>query len=75
MENLIYVCRICSYIYNPALGDPDGGIMPGTAFADIPEDWVCPICKKPKSFFKAEEPKNYSYKSIEDVNMDDLLLK
>ena len=37
-----YVCGACGYIYDPALGDPDSGIAPGTAFEDIPEDWVCP---------------------------------
>ena len=38
------VCDVCGYVYDPAVGDPDGGIAPGTAFEDIPEDWVCPIC-------------------------------
>ena len=33
-----YICTVCSYIYDPAVGDPDGGIAPGTAFEDIPED-------------------------------------
>ena len=39
-----YVCETCGYVYDPAVGDPDGGIAPGTAFEDIPEDWVCPVC-------------------------------
>jgi rubredoxin len=39
-----YVCIICGYIYDPAEGDPEGGIAPGTAFEDLPEDWVCPAC-------------------------------
>ena len=39
-----YECEPCGYIYDPAVGDPDGGIAPGTAFEDIPDDWVCPIC-------------------------------
>ena len=34
-----YVCEVCGYVYDPAVGDPDGGIAPGTAFEDIPEDW------------------------------------
>lgn len=43
-------------IYNPAAGDPDSGIAAGTAFADIPEDWKCPICgAKKKSFVPYEE--------------------
>ena len=37
-----YRCTVCEWIYDPAVGDPDGGIAAGTAFEDIPEDWVCP---------------------------------
>ena len=37
-----YVCTVCGYVYDPAEGDPDSGIAPGTAFEDIPDDWVCP---------------------------------
>ena len=39
-----YVCDPCGWIYDPEAGDPDGGIEPGTAFEDIPDDWTCPIC-------------------------------
>ena len=39
-----YVCVVCGYVYDPEQGDPDSGIEPGTAFEDIPEDWVCPLC-------------------------------
>ncbi len=39
-----YVCNLCGYIYDPAIGDPDNGVAAGTAFADLPEDWVCPDC-------------------------------
>ena len=39
-----YRCTVCEWIYDPAVGDPDGGIAPGTAFEEIPEDWVCPLC-------------------------------
>lgn len=38
-----YEC-ICSYVYDPAVGDPDNGVAAGTAFKDLPEDWVCPVC-------------------------------
>lgn len=38
-------CTICGYIYDPAIGDPDNGVAPGTAFEDLPEEWVCPLCK------------------------------
>lgn len=47
-----YRCIICDYIYDPELGDPDSGIAPGTAFEDIPEDWVCPLCGADKSNFE-----------------------
>ena len=39
-----YVCETCGYVYDPEVGDPDSGIAPGTAFEDIPDDWVCPLC-------------------------------
>jgi rubredoxin len=50
-----YVCDECGYIYDPAEGDPDAGIAPGTAFEDLPEDWVCPVCGAPKDKFTIEE--------------------
>ena len=39
-----YRCTVCEWIYDPAVGDPDGGIAAGTAFEAIPEAWVCPLC-------------------------------
>jgi len=50
-----YVCGVCGYVYDPAQGDPDSGIAPGTAFEDLPEDWVCPVCGVGKDQFEAEE--------------------
>ncbi len=50
-----YVCEICGYVYDPEKGDPDNGIEPGTAFEDLPEDWVCPICGAGKEDFTKEE--------------------
>ena len=49
-----YVCGPCGYVYNPTEGDPDNGIAPGTAFEDLPEDWVCPICGMGKEEFEEE---------------------
>ena len=49
-----YICEVCGYVYDPAVGDPDGGIAAGTAFENIPDDWVCPICGVGKSDFKPE---------------------
>lgn len=45
-------CVVCDYIYDPDQGDEDGGIAPGTAFEDIPDDWVCPICGVGKDSFE-----------------------
>ena len=50
-----YRCVICDYIYDPAEGDPDGGIAAGTAFEDIPDEWVCPVCGVGKDQFEPVE--------------------
>ena len=47
-----YLCTVCGYIYDPEAGDPDGGVEPGTAFEDIPDDWVCPECGVGKDMFE-----------------------
>lgn len=47
-----YECTVCGYIYDPAAGDPDSGIKPGTPFEDLPDDWVCPVCGAGKNEFK-----------------------
>ncbi|MEF9941403.1 MAG: rubredoxin [Lachnospiraceae bacterium] len=47
-----YVCEVCGYVYNPEDGDPDNGVVPGTAFEDISEDWVCPVCGVGKEMFQ-----------------------
>ena len=47
-----YECETVGYIYDPELGDPESGIEPGTAFEDIPDDWVCPLCGVGKDDFK-----------------------
>ena len=47
-----YKCEVCGYIYDPQLGDPDNGIEPGTAFEDLPEDWVCSLCQEGKEVFE-----------------------
>ena len=46
-----YICSVCGYVYDPEAGDPDSGIAPGTAFEDIPADWVCPLCGVGKDDF------------------------
>jgi rubredoxin len=52
----MFVCTICGFIYNPAVGDPGQGIEPGTEFRDLPETWVCPRCGA----------KQYDFAYIED---------
>ncbi|MFH1406696.1 MAG: flavin reductase [Candidatus Omnitrophota bacterium] len=49
-----YRCKICNYIYDPAVGDPDGGIVPNTPFEKLPDNWVCPVCGADKSQFVVE---------------------
>ena len=46
-----WICESCGFIYDPADGDPDGGIPPGTAFDDIPDTWFCPVCGARKKDF------------------------
>lgn len=46
-----YECEICGYIYDPEIGDEDSGVPAGTAFADLPDDWVCPLCGADKDQF------------------------
>jgi flavin reductase (DIM6/NTAB) family NADH-FMN oxidoreductase RutF/rubredoxin len=50
-----YECTVCGYIYDPEVGDPDGGIKPGTPFEEIPDDWVCPVCGAAKDEFEKME--------------------
>ena len=47
-----YVCTVCGWIYDPAVGDPDNGVAPGTSFEDISEEWVCPLCGVGKDDFE-----------------------
>ena len=49
-----YVCGICGYVYDPVAGDPKANVAPGTAWEDVPEDWVCPICGAAKDMFSKE---------------------
>lgn len=49
---LQYICHACGYIYDEEQGDPDGGLPPGTRYADIPDDWACPLCGVTKNDFE-----------------------
>ncbi|RAU20929.1 rubredoxin [Paramagnetospirillum kuznetsovii] len=50
-----YVCVVCGFVYDPAIGMPEDGISAGTAFEDIPDDWCCPDCGVSKSDFEVQE--------------------
>ena len=50
-----YVCVVCGYVYDPAEGDPDNGVEPGTPFEDIQDDWACPVCGAEKDQFEKED--------------------
>jgi Rubredoxin len=50
-----YVCVVCGYIYDPEIGDSEGGIPQNTSFEDIPDGWLCPLCGVPKSEFEKVE--------------------
>ncbi|HCM27239.1 MAG: Rubredoxin [Treponema sp. GWB1_62_6] len=50
-----YICDVCGYIYDPSVGDPDGGVKAGTSFESLPDDWVCPMCGASKSDFSVAD--------------------
>lgn len=50
-----YVCQVCGWIYDPAVGVPEKGIGPNIDFESLPDDFTCPICEAPKSEFSPEE--------------------
>ena len=50
----MYECTVCGYIYDPAEGDPDNGVEPGTPWEKVPSDWVCPLCGADKDMFEKE---------------------
>lgn len=47
-------CRVCDWVYDSNTGNPDNGVAPGTAWKDVPEDWLCPICGAGKEEFEKE---------------------
>ena len=50
-----YKCSVCGYVYDPAKGDASSGIATRTAFEDIPEEWLCPVCGAGKDAFTVSE--------------------
>lgn len=51
-----YICGVCGYNYVPKNGDQKGEVQPGTPFANLPENWKCPVCGSAKSKFKEKTP-------------------
>lgn len=51
----VYVCGACGWEYDPAKGDPDNGIAPGTPFEDLPETYECPVCGMRKAVFEEKK--------------------
>lgn len=51
-ESRTWMCLICGWIYDEAAGDPDHGIAPGTAWADVAMNWTCPECGARKEDFE-----------------------
>jgi rubredoxin len=49
-----FTCQVCGYVYDPAAGDSDAGVAPGTAFENLPDSWVCPVCGAGKDMFESE---------------------
>lgn len=50
-----YVCDVCGYIYDEAVGEPENGIEPGTKWEDLPDDYTCPLCSVGKDQFSEAE--------------------
>ncbi len=46
-------CKVCDYVYDPEIGDPETGVPPDTTFGDLPEHWRCPVCGATKDEFAA----------------------
>lgn len=49
-----YVCSVCGFVYDEAEGYTDDGINPETVWANVPADWLCPVCSASKSEFDEE---------------------
>ena len=66
-----YKCLLCGYVYDPAVGDPDNGVEPGTDFEDLPDDWVCPECGADKDEFEPIEDQllNFGIKEMQEVDL------
>lgn len=50
-----YECSVCGYIYDPESGDDEHGVAAGTAFEDLPDDWICPRCGVARDMYEPVE--------------------
>lgn len=55
MNDKKWMCILCGFVYEEALGIPDEGIAPGTRWEDVPESWTCPYCSATKEDFDMVE--------------------
>ncbi len=49
-----FVCTVCGYIYDEAVGDPENGVSAGTEWSNVPDDWTCPLCAVGKESFEQQ---------------------
>lgn len=54
-----YICRVCATIYDPDLGDSESKIPPNTAFEDLPDGWICPVCGSTKDKYELLSQERY----------------
>jgi rubredoxin len=47
-----YKCTVCGWVYDPAIGDPDGSINSGVSFDQLPAGYTCPVCGASKDMFE-----------------------
>ena len=57
-----YICTVCAYVYDEEQGDPESGIAPGTKWEDVPEDYLCPLCKVGKEYFEKQADRSVCQK-------------
>ena len=62
-----FTCQVCGYVYDPAAGDTDAGVAPGTAFENLPDSWVCPVCGAGKDMFESERAFTYPRKDSSNL--------
>ncbi len=59
-----FICSICGFVYDETAGLPNAGFAPGTHWEDLPADWICPLCKAPKSAFSEKKAANLAAETV-----------